>query len=284
MSEMCAPIRYFGSKWRIADWIASHFPPHTTYVEVFAGSAAVLLRKSRCLNEVYNDIDGDIVHLFRMMREHPEELARLVSLTPFSREEFELSHSKEEGLNDLERARRTLVRGWMTRGGYRRTGKSWLWYQIRVGRVNAPQVAWDTLPPKILAASERLRRVLIERADWREILRRFDSTETLFYLDPPYLASTRKSKWEYVSEMGKEEQHAELLEIALDVDGMVVISGYRTKLYDRLLTGWERCETQGRTLSNKIKTECLWLSPRTSEALKSRAQASLWRAGDFDVE
>ncbi|HFC10149.1 MAG TPA: DNA adenine methylase, partial [Chloroflexi bacterium] len=83
-----APIlRYHGAKWKIAPWIIQHFPPHTTYVEVFGGSAGVLLRKPPAPIEVYNDLDGEVVNFFRVLRERPEELARAVEFTPYARAE-----------------------------------------------------------------------------------------------------------------------------------------------------------------------------------------------------
>lgn len=87
-------LRYHGGKWRLAPWIIQHFPPHRTYVEPYGGAASVLMRKPRSYAEVYNDLDGEVCSLFRVLREPASavELRRLVALTPFARDEFALSY------------------------------------------------------------------------------------------------------------------------------------------------------------------------------------------------
>ena len=105
---MNAILKYPGGKWRIAQWIISHFPPHKVYCEPFFGSGAVFFTKSPCRIETINDIDGDVVNLFRVCRDSPEELARVLELTPWSREEF-LS-CREKSADPVEQARRTVVR------------------------------------------------------------------------------------------------------------------------------------------------------------------------------
>ena len=264
-------IRYFGSKWRIAEWIVGSLPEHTCYVEVFGGSGAVLLSKRPAATDVYNDLDGDVVHLFRVMREHGEALARAVALTPYSREEHALSF--EPTPDPLERARRFVVRSWQTRGGYRRTGRSSWWYQRGIGRCNAPALTWTRVPDRLSIVAERLARVHIECVDWREIIRRYDAPDTLFYADPPYLQTTRVARYEYSHEMA-EADHVELLDALAQVEGLVVLSGYPSQLYDDALSEWQCLTTTSRAQAGGTRTECLWLSPN---AVRRGVQGDLWR-------
>ncbi|MFV0336518.1 MAG: DNA adenine methylase, partial [Tropicimonas sp.] len=105
---MGALVRYHGGKVRIAEKIIGLFPSHESYIEPFGGGGAVLLAKPRARLEVYNDLDGDMVALFRTLRDEPQKLAEAVALTPFAREEHEIAYQKPE--TDVERARRVLVR------------------------------------------------------------------------------------------------------------------------------------------------------------------------------
>ncbi len=263
-------LRYFGAKWALADWVISHMPPHTCYVEVFGGSAAVLLNKPRSEHEVYNDLDERVVSFFRVLRERPDDLMRDLELTPFSRRELELSF--EPTTDELERARRFYVRSWQTRGGSRRSGRSSWIYCIGARNRSRPVDRWCRVE-HLKASVDRLRQVMIECSCWRSILRRFDRPDTLFYLDPPYLTSTRAAKYEYRHEMD-EDDHRELLETVSGLDAMVMLSGYPSVLYDDTLVGWERHTTEARAVSGGKRTECLWLNPAAAAV---PTQKDLWR-------
>lgn len=102
------PLRYHGSKWKLASWVVRHFPPHRVYLEPFGGGASILLNKPRSELETYNDLDDQVVNFFRVLRERPAELVRALELTPWSRAEYELSHDPTE--DALEAARRFFVR------------------------------------------------------------------------------------------------------------------------------------------------------------------------------
>src|ERR1041385_959981 len=104
-------LRYFGGKWMLAPWIIEHFPAHRTYVEPFGGGASVLMRKPRSFGEVYNDIDGEIVNVFRMIQREHRALQALLAATPFARDEFDLAYVPTD--DPLEQARRTIVRSFM---------------------------------------------------------------------------------------------------------------------------------------------------------------------------
>lgn len=113
-------LHYPGSKWSMADWIIDHMPPHKTYLEPFFGSGAVLFNKERSTLETVNDLDGEVSNLFEIIRDHPDDLARLIHWTPYARAEYYQGYDTEG--SELERARRFLVRCWMARGAKPATG------------------------------------------------------------------------------------------------------------------------------------------------------------------
>lgn len=271
MSELQAPLLYPGSKWAIAPWIVERLPAHDAYVEPFCGSAAVLLSKPRSPVEVLNDIDGDVVNFFQVLRDQGDELVRLCELTPYSRTEYQTAFEPVD--DPVERARRLAVRSWQTRGGYRRCSASSWGYNRGPGRSNSNARRWLKVPGRLRATVERLHGVFIECDDWREIVRRFDAPGTLFYVDPPYLGTERARPMEYVHEMREVAQHEELLDVLGSIRGMALLSGYRSPLYEGRLSGWRRYETTSCTRSGALRSECLWLSPAAS----SRGfQRELW--------
>lgn len=262
MTEIRPLLRYFGSKWRIAEWITGLLPRHICYVEPFGGSAAVLLTKAPSNHEVYNDIDGDVVNFFRVMRLRTAELVAAIAMTPYSRSEHLLSF--EDSDDDLEAARRFYVRSWQTRGGVTRHARGHSWrYCIQSPNWTAPPVQWKRHLDNLFVVADRLSDCYIEQSDWRKILSRFDAPTTCFYLDPPYVIGSRsRSVRSYENEFS-DDDHIELLEIVQGLDGMVVLSGYEHPMYSEALEhkGWELYRTTQRTQSNSVAVECLWLSP-----------------------
>lgn len=255
-------LKYFGGKWLVADWIIGYFPPHETYVEPFGGAASVLLRKPRSSIEVYNDIHGEVVNFFRVLRDRPSDLLRAIELTPYSREEWELSLSPEG--DELERARRFYVNSWQSYGvGGTNNDSSWRIARTRAGRGNTPVDDW-TNTGHMQDVVARLQGVFIERDNALEVLHRYDQKRTLFYVDPPYVHSTRVHKARYEGEM-TDDDHAALAEALHAVDGMVIVSGYPSTLYDELYAGWETADRLAVTNGGGKRTERLWLSPAVSE-------------------
>ena len=256
-------LRYMGGKWRIAPWVASFFPPHDIYVEPFGGSAAVLLRKRPAFREVYNDINGDVVNFFRVLRDQPDELTRRLKLTPFSREEHDLAWLNEPSADAVERARRLFVRSWMSVGpagatrkskpGFRRGSR-----ELKVDEVTPFVYAVDGLPE----LAKRLRTVTIENNDAFDLLEHYDGQQTLFYIDPPYCADYSAK---YVHEFS---EHERLLNACNELSGYVLLSGYDSSLYRSILRGWRIKLRQTKAFKNKDATECLWISPRTWDALQ----------------
>ena len=256
-------LRYRGGKWRIAPWIISHFPPHECYVEPFMGACSVLLQKASSDFEVVNDLDGDIVAFFRVLRDRPEELQRSIALTPYSRQEYR--ECKDHALDDLERARRLYGRCWMGRGSSTSDG-GWRFQKEWNGwRMNITRLFHELGHLGDIAA--RLSSIQIDQGPALDVIGRFDAPTTLFYCDPPYLwgTRTRGSRNLYRSEMN-DSDHEHLANILHGIQGMAVVSGYHSELYDDLYAGW-RCETKMvYAESQKAKTEVLWISPAAEAA------------------
>jgi DNA adenine methylase len=265
-------LRYYGAKWLLAPWILSHLPPHHCWVDAFGGSCALTLRKQRVAAEIYNDLDGEVVAFFRVLREREQELVRAIRLTPFARAEFEMAMSAGAELDEVERARRTYVRAWMGFGAGLRPNRTGWRYCRGVGRASSGAQEFAATE-HLHQVAERLRGVQIECSPAMEVLRRFDGVDTLHYLDPPYLRSSRSHRWGadgYRHEMSDDE-HEALLSAACELRGMVAISGYRSGLYDEALLsqGWGRLDREARTSGGRA-VESLWLNPAAQQRQRQR--------------
>lgn len=268
-------LRWHGGKWKLAPWIISHFPAHRVYVEPFGGAASVLLRKERSYAEVYNDLDSEVVNLFRVMQSQGEQLRRLLELTPFARKEFRLAY--EPSGDPVERARRLIIRSFMgfgSNGHARVTG-----FRSNSNRSGTtPAQDWRNYPECLKAMIDRMRGVVIESADACNIMPTHDSPLTLFYVDPPYLAETRDAGKDYTHELDR-GGHARLLERLRTLTGMVALSGYASDLYDEALHDWRRVETAAIADGARPRTEVLWLNPACAAALdRERSRFDLFAA------
>ncbi len=267
-------LKYPGSKWRLAEWIISIMPPHKSYVEPFFGSGAVFFNKPPSRIETINDLDGEIVNLFRVVREQPEELERAVALTPYSREEYKRAWERRKAGNvtdPVELARLTLVRYWQAVGARNiyRSG----WRRDVAGRKAAYDLRrWVHLPEWISGAVERLKETQIEQVPAVELIRRFAHPEVLIYADPPYVLSTRTQR-QYNVEMAEDAQHIELLEALLAHPGPVMLSGYDNDLYNEMLPGWTRLCHKARSECGGARTECLWVN----YPVQMRLEELAWR-------
>lgn len=267
-------LRYHGGKFRLAPWVIGFFPPHSTYVEPFAGAASVLLLKERCGAECYNDLDGNVVNLFRVLRDVDRafELQRRVALTPFARDEFDWSY--EPAVDEIDAAHKLVVKSFMGHGSDSATRSCRTGFRSKLtdGRV-LPAYEWATWADAIPAITRRLAGVLIENRDALEVIGRMEHSSTLFYVDPPYVHSTRSalgargSKTHGYRHEMTDEQHQALAEVLHLSTGMVVLSGYASKLYDKLYRGWERFERKAWADAAKPRTEVVWLNPACSAAL-----------------
>lgn len=267
-------IRYHGGKFRLAPWVIRHFPPHTCYVEPFGGAAGVLIQKARSYAEVYNDLDGDVVNLFRVLQSAStrDALVELLVLTPYARAEFELAW--EESVEPIERARRTIIRAQMGFGSAGAT-KGLTGFRIDTKRkYGTAQSLWQKYPEQISAIGERLTGVLIENRPAIDVIKAHDSRDTLHFVDPPYVHSTRvrgAGTGRYYKHELTDEHHVQLIECLARVQGMVALSGYPSEIYRDLLDGWEMNSINARISGGRggaVRQECLWLNPACMESLR----------------
>ena len=247
-------LKYPGAKWRIASWIVSFFPEHKVYLEPFFGSGACFFNKQPAYIETINDLDGEIVNLFTVCREHPQELAQLINLTPFARDEFIACYEKSS--DPIEQARRTLVRYHQSFGTSNSTKNSWRNVQTYGGPRTATM--WNYLPEKIIQTCERLKDAQIENTDALTLIDRYNHKDTLIYCDPPYLENLRKRNL-YSCEMD-DKQHIEMLDLLKNSKSKVILSGYDNELYNSHLKDWFTAEKGTTAQMGLHRTEKLWMN------------------------
>lgn len=270
-------LRYHGAKWRLAGWIMSFFPTHTSYVEPFGGAAGVLLQKKRSYAEIYNDLDGNVANFFRVLRD-PNTRSKLVEqlvLTPYARTEFELAWQPTD--DPIESARRIAIRAQMGFGSAGAT-KGITGFRIDTKReYGTAQHLWTQYPSAVVAAGQRLSGVLIENRPAIDVMQQHDSPKTLHFVDPPYVHATRvrgegKDRG-YRHEM-TDADHVKLLQFLKNLTGYVVLSGYKSKLYDDLLKDWTYFETSSRISAGRgagVRTESVWINQVCVRALDLQA-------------
>lgn len=254
---------WYGGKFNHLNWLLPLLPQATHYCEPFAGSAAVLLNRQPSSVETYNDIDGEVVNFFRVLRDRQEDLIRAIGLTPFSREELRIAVEEPiDDLSELERARRFFVRARQVRTGLAQTASAGRWAHCkltsRAGMAGAVS-RWLGSVEGLSEIVQRLLRVQIENATAIEVIQRYDSEETLFYCDPPYPHDSRGDIHAYGYEM-TDNDHRELAEVLTNIKGKVALSGYRCELLDKLYKDWNCVESPSKQcLSVKQpRTEILW--------------------------
>lgn len=262
------PVKWHGGKFYLAEWIISKFPAgyqKMTYVEPFGGGASVLLQKYPSQVEVYNDLDSGLTNLFVVLQKYPTAFIDKISMIPYSEVEFEWS--KNEHFNDtpMDKAIKFYIQCRQSIGG---RGDSFALSKHRVRGGMAETVsAWlssiDDNLPKVI---KRLRTVQILCRDAFKVIEKFDSSNTLFYLDPTYLSYTRKSPKVFKHEMTPQD-HWNLLDLVSKLQGFWILSGYNNPLYSvwAEVCGWRKVEKQ---ISNhaaggdekRVMTECLWMN------------------------
>lgn len=252
-------LNYPGAKWGMAREIVALMPPHRSYLEPFFGSGAVLFNKSPSAIETVNDIDGDIVNFFTVLREQPDRLAEAISMTPYARDVFNDAH-EDRGEDDFDRAYRFAIRSKMGHGfkTYQKTG-----FKIDVYSRERSYCAscWNRLPIDLLEAAARLKGVQIENQNALDLIRKFNYGNVLIYADPPYLLNTRGGK-QYRYEMS-EQDHVELLDALKQHKGAVILSGYPSEMYDRELRGWSVIHRKSHNQNADQRTEVLWCNFET---------------------
>lgn len=293
-SSARSPFPWFGGKQKLADELIALFPPHAVYVEVFGGGGSVLLSKAPATLDVYNDLDEGLVNFFTVLRDRPKKLVALLELTPYSRAEWiKCRQTWAKTKDPVERARRWYVvasqsfGGMVARGrdgssagwkldrhpnGERHHGRGW--GGERLGRMHLSRAASTAnRVDNIWRFVERMRLVQIENLDWRSCLDRYDAPDCVFYLDPPYVPTTRRAGG-YEHELTLDD-HAELVERILALEGVAVISGYDHEVYAPLVTGggftrrefgvWCTAAQRSPDRARDRRREVVWASPRAAE-------------------
>lgn len=263
---------YYGAKGKLASRIVEMFPKHDVYVEPFFGSGAVFFAKMTIANaSILNDRDGNIVNLFRVIRDQPEELAELMMLTPHARDENEENCRRlfEEGIDDdMERARVTLaVIQQSFRHVVKRSGWSYVGGNSRVAKPERRFSLFSSIFRDITEASQLLRRSIMENQDAIEIIDRYrDNRYALIYCDPPYMHDTRKGKDGYSYEMA-DEDHVRFIDVVKSASCAIAISGYNNDLYNEAFSDWSKKEwkqnmsaNNSRLAESSSRTEVLWMN------------------------
>lgn len=256
---------WYGGKYSHLDWLLPLLPPAQHYCEPFGGSAAVLINRAPAPVETYNDLHSEVVTFFRVLREQKEALIEAIGLTPFSREEFIRACTEPaEGLPDLERARRFYILARQVRTGLAQTASEGRWAHClltsRAGMAGAVS-RWLGSVEDLSLIAQRLLRVQIEHDTALNVIRRYDSPDTLHYIDPPYPHDSRNDSHAYAHEM-TEADHRELAAVLGNVRGKVAVSGYRSPLMDELYRGWRAVDAPEK-LCNSSKAprrEVLWVN------------------------
>lgn len=258
------PFGWYGGKFSHLDWLLPLLPEAHHYCEPFAGSGAVLLNRVPSPVETYNDIDGEVVNFFRVLREQKDALTEAIGLTPFSREEFGLACTLDPDVTPLERARRFYVRARQVRTGLAQTATIGRWANCKdTSRAGMSGVVsrWLGGVEALPQIAERLLRVQIENRPAIDVIKLYDAPQTVIYCDPPYIHETRGDTKAYGHEM-TDAQHRELAEALNACQGMVAISNYQCELMDALYAApkWIRTISAERTIhSTKDKrSEALW--------------------------
>ncbi len=274
-------LSYFGGKTTLAPWILPYLPPHETYIEAFAGSAAVLLAKKPSPLEVINDLDEGLIGFYRVLRDPVlmPELVRRVSFWPYSRQEYLHARATWHTCPDpVEKAVRWFVVSQQSFSGS--FGRSWA---LATGTGpngvgSSKAITWSHWPDRLIAIHARLRQVQVEHYSWEKLVPIYDGPHTLWYLDPPYVPGTRGANATYAHEL-TDADHRQLVDTCLTMQGMILLSGYANDLYQPLEeAGWVRKErpsmlsSRARTRSHHgkgtnqgfhhFKVECLWMNPQ----------------------
>ena len=264
-SKRLIAFGWYGGKFSHLDFLLPLIPTDAKhFCDVFGGSAAVLMNIDPYPVETYNDIDSELVNFFETLRNQGPKLVKAIGLTPFSREELARACQPASNLTKLERARRFYIRARQTRTGLAQTSSEGRWAHCvltsRAGMAGAVS-RWLGSVEALPEIAQRFQRVQIENAPAIEVIRRYDTADTVFYLDPPYVHSSRGDAAAYGYEM-TDGEHEELFAVLQTIRGRVVLSGYRSELYDDLYSGWRRVDADERIChsSRTNRQESVWMN------------------------
>lgn len=233
MTIIRRPINYYGSKEKMCAKIHALIPPEpSTWVDLFCGSAIVTLKKPRHQREVINDLHGEIVHLFDVLRSEvlAPALYRRIELTPYAEDLLYRAYETEGGDEPIERAMHFLIRSWFARGGdNHKTGFRWSKTQT-----TAPELMWARLPERLEAVATRLRGICIRSDDALKIIDDYDHPDCILFVDPPYPGEVGRR---YLIKMAA-EQHRALAERLKACRAAVILTMNPGTLYGEILAGW----------------------------------------------
>ena len=251
-SKKLIPFGWYGGKFSHLHWLLPLLPSCHHYCEPFAGSAAVLLNRTPAPIETYNDLDGEVCNFFRVLRDEKQSLVEAIALTPFSREEFAVACRLDPDLTPVERARRFYIRARQVRTGLAQRASVGRWANCkntsRAGMSGGISrwLGGVRLLPEIAA---RLLRVQIENRPAIQVISLYDSSDTLFYCDPPYIHETRGDSNAYSHEM-TDDQHRALAAILNFAQAKVALSNYPCPLLDELYPPGKWWKTVGPAKTN----------------------------------
>ena len=263
-------LKYPGGKWNIAKQLVGLIPEHHSYLEPFFGGGAVLFTKPVSDIETINDLDHNVVNLFRCIQEDAERLATLVMTTPFSREKYEDTYKLDVWEimapdEPYHKALRFLIQCWQEHG-FRTNGSKVGWKHDIQGREKAYALRnWYRLPDWIIDIAERLREVQIENRPALEVIKKFNYKNVFMYLDPPYLLSTRTGK-QYKYEMS-DSDHEELLRTIVSSKAKIMISGYESDIYNDYLSEWKKEHFSSCAEMGRARIETVWMNYETDRQL-----------------
>lgn len=257
---------WYGGKFSHLDWLLPLLPECFHYCEPFAGSGAVLLNRPPSQVETYNDIDGEVVNFFKVLRQEKEKLIEQIALTPFSREEFSIACELDPDLSVLERARRFYVRARQVRTGLAQTASIGRWANCKnTSRSGMSGVVsrWLGGVEQLEFIADRLLRVQIENRPAVELIKLYDSKTTLFYCDPPYIHETRGDTKSYGFEMNN-DHHKELAKALNAIEGLAAVSNYECPLMEELYPSkkWKKVYSPEKTIhsTKDVRQEVLWIN------------------------
>jgi len=269
-------IRYYGGKWKLADWIISFFPKHRVYNECFGGAGSVLMKKQPARVEVYNDLSDEMVNLFTVLRcpSQSKELRRLLDLTPYARSEWEACYELSD--DPIEQARRTVVLATMSHNPSKVMLRQTNGFMTSSSGYHILPQDFKNLTANLEMVTSRLKNVIIENKPAIDLILQHDRKDTLHYVDPPYLGSLRSDKRNlYQHEMYAAEDHNKMAKTLNQVKGYVVLSGYPSPEYNELFQDWVSFSKQAVTGAAKVgkstRTEVVYLNPKCAAALRQKS-------------
>lgn len=285
---MKPPFAYYGGKVGLAPRIVEMMPAHRVYIEPFFGSGAVLFAKPPARIEIGNDLDLNVWTFFQVLRTRPEDLEMACRLTPYHREEFQNAELDGE-MDDLERARRFWVR---VNQSFAKTAGRQTGFSLTTARTQSTAASVWSRMGRFAQVAERLQRVCWERCDAAELITRMATApDVVVYLDPPYLADTRRGRdrqrpADYLSDMGEPVDHIRLAAAAKATPATVILSGYPSDLYEDLYEDWWYTDvavtvhsSNSATRERGKRTERIWMNRPPGAGLFAMA-SSVERGAD----